>query len=62
MRTGRKATLTFLLNVTFFQKQRKMDYVAGTKFSLDCGHHEGAFELEISTATEEAAIVYNIDG
>ena len=39
-----------------------MDYVADTKFSLDRGHYEEAFESEISTATEEAAIVYNIDG
>ena len=62
MRTGRNATLTFILNVTSFQGQRKMDYVADTKSSLDRGHYEEAFELEISTATEEAAIVYNIDG
>ena len=37
-------------------------FVADTKFSIDRGYYEEAIEVEITTATDDATIIYTTDG
>ncbi len=39
-----------------------LGFVADTKFSVDRGYYEEAFEVAITTATEDATILYTTDG
>lgn len=38
------------------------DYVRDTKFSAERGYHTAAFDLEVTTSTVHASIIYTLDG